>query len=220
MFSFFGGFIDLMAQALELLNGIVHNYGLAIILFTLIIKFALLPLTIKQTKSMKAMQDIQPEMKKIQDKYKDDKEKQQQEMMKLYQENNVNPAAGCLPMILQLVILIPLYRAILSLQEVMGDATFLWIGRLTDGSLAQPDPALVIINGLAMVAQTYITQKISGSGGQSSTMMWIMPLFIVFIGFQLPSGLLLYWLTSTIFTAVQQFVISNDNDGEVKEAAK
>ncbi|MGM0437694.1 MAG: YidC/Oxa1 family membrane protein insertase [Bacillota bacterium] len=211
MFSFFGGFIDLMAQALELLNGVVHNYGLAIILFTLIIKFALLPLTIKQTKSMKAMQDIQPEMKKIQDKYEDDKEKQQEEMMKLYQENDVNPAAGCLPMILQLVILIPLYRAILSLQGVMGDATFLWIGRLTEGSLAQPDPALVIINGLAMVGQTYITQKISGSGGQGSKMMWIMPIFIVFIGFQLPSGLLLYWLTSTIFTGIQQFVISGDS---------
>ncbi|HKL74925.1 MAG TPA: YidC/Oxa1 family membrane protein insertase [Halanaerobiales bacterium] len=216
MLSFFGNFIDLMAQALELLNGVVHNYGLAIILFTLIIKFALLPLTIKQTKSMKAMQDIQPEMKKIQDKYEDDKEKQQEEMMKLYQENDVNPAAGCLPMILQLVILIPLYRAILSLQGVMGDATFLWIGRLTDGSLAQPDPALVIINGLAMVGQTYITQKISGSGGQGSTMMWIMPIFIVFIGFQLPSGLLLYWLTSTIFTAIQQFLISGDSG--VKEA--
>lgn len=216
MLSFFGNFIDLMAQALELLNGVVHNYGLAIILFTLIIKFALLPLTIKQTKSMKAMQDIQPEMKKIQDKYEDDKEKQQEEMMKLYQENDVNPAAGCLPMILQLVILIPLYRAILSLQGVMGDATFLWIGRLTDGSLAQPDPALVIINGLAMVGQTYITQKISGSGGQGSTMMWIMPIFIVFIGFQLPSGLLLYWLTSTIFTAIQQFLISSDSG--VKEA--
>jgi len=216
MLSFFGKFIDLMAQALELLNGVVHNYGLAIILFTLIIKFALLPLTIKQTKSMKAMQDIQPEMKKIQDKYEDDKEKQQEEMMKLYQENDVNPAAGCLPMILQLVILIPLYRAILSLQGVMGDATFLWIGRLTDGSLAQPDPALVIINGLAMVGQTYITQKISGSGGQGSTMMWIMPIFIVFIGFQLPSGLLLYWLTSTIFTAIQQFLISGDSG--VKEA--
>ena len=216
MLSFFGNFIDLMAQALELLNGVVHNYGLAIILFTLIIKFALLPLTIKQTKSMKAMQDIQPEMKKIQDKYEDDKEKQQEEMMKLYKENDVNPASGCLPMILQLVILIPLYRAILSLQGVMGDATFLWIGRLTDGSLAQPDPALVIINGLAMVGQTYITQKISGSGGQGSTMMWIMPIFIVFIGFQLPSGLLLYWLTSTIFTAIQQFLISGDSG--VKEA--
>ena len=218
MLSFFGNFIDLMAQALELLNGVVHNYGLAIILFTLIIKFALLPLTIKQTKSMKAMQDIQPEMKKIQDKYDDDKEKQQEEMMKLYQENDVNPAAGCLPMVLQLVILIPLYRAILSLQGVMGDATFLWIGRLTDGSLAQPDPALVIINGLAMVGQTYITQQINGSGGQGNKMMWIMPIFIVFIGFQLPSGLLLYWLTSTLFTGIQQFLISGDSG--TKEATK
>lgn len=218
MFSFFGGFIDLMAQALEFLNGIVHNYGLAIIFFTLIIKFALLPLTLKQTRSMKAMQDIQPEMKKIQNKYEDDKEKQQQEMMKLYQENNVNPAAGCLPMILQLAILIPLYRAILGLQSVMGEATFLWIGKLTDGSLAQPDTALVIINGLAMVGQTYITQKLNASGGQNNMMMWIMPLFIVFIGFRLPSGLLLYWLTSTIFTAVQQYLVSQD--GEVKEAAE
>lgn len=217
MFSFFGKFIELLASALEMLNGVFNNYGLAIIFFTLIIKFALLPLTLKQTKSMKAMQDIQPEMKKIQDKYKDDKEKQQQEMMKLYQENDVNPAAGCLPMILQLVILIPLYRSILSLQEVMGESVFLWIGRLTDGSLAEPDPALVIINGLAMVAQTFITQKISGSGGQSSTMMWIMPIFIVFIGFQLPSGLLLYWLTSTVFTAVQQYVVSTDSG--TKEAA-
>ncbi|MGM0409399.1 MAG: YidC/Oxa1 family membrane protein insertase [Bacillota bacterium] len=217
MFSFFGKFIELLASALEMLNGVFNNYGLAIIFFTLIIKFALLPLTLKQTRSMKAMQDIQPEMKKIQDKYEDDKEKQQQEMMKLYQENDVNPAAGCLPMILQLVILIPLYRSILSLQEVMGESVFLWIGRLTDGSLAEPDPALVIINGLAMVAQTFITQKISGSGGQSSTMMWIMPIFIVFIGFQLPSGLLLYWLTSTIFTAVQQYVVSTDSG--TKEAA-
>ncbi len=217
MFSFFGKFIELLASALEMLNGVFNNYGLAIIFFTLIIKFALLPLTLKQTRSMKAMQDIQPEMKKIQDKYDDDKEKQQQEMMKLYQENDVNPAAGCLPMILQLVILIPLYRSILSLQEVMGESVFLWIGRLTDGSLAEPDPALVIINGLAMVAQTFITQKISGSGGQSSTMMWIMPIFIVFIGFQLPSGLLLYWLTSTVFTAVQQYVVSTDSG--TKEAA-
>ena len=125
MFSFFGKFIELLASALEMLNGVFNNYGLAIIFFTLIIKFALLPLTLKQTKSMKAMQDIQPEMKKIQNKYEDDKEKQQQEMMKLYQENDVNPAAGCLPMILQLVILIPLYRSILSLQEVMGESVFL-----------------------------------------------------------------------------------------------
>ncbi|MFW5980187.1 MAG: YidC/Oxa1 family membrane protein insertase [Bacillota bacterium] len=214
----FGTLIDWMVQALNFFNGIVHNYGLAIIMFTLIIKFALLPLTIKQTKSMNEMQKIQPEMKKIQEKYDDDKEKQQQEMMKLYQEHGVNPAAGCLPMILQLAILIPLYRAILSLQDAMGDAAFLWIGNITSGSLAEPDVALVIINAVAMFAQTYITQNISGSGGQSNKMMWIMPLFILFIGFQLPSALLLYWFTSTIFTGVQQYLIAGEV--EVKGAAE
>mgnify|MGYP006282814095 FL=1 len=217
MFSFFGQFIDLMAQALKFLNGIVHNYGLAIITFTLIIKFALLPLTLKQTRSMKDMQKIQPEMKKIQEKYDDDKEKQQQEMMKLYQEHGVNPASGCLPMILQLVILIPLYRAILSLKSVMGEASFLWIGTLTDGSLAQPDVALVIINAIAMGAQTYITQKMNGGEGSGSKMMYIMPAFILFIGLQLPSGLLLYWLTSTLFTGIQQYLVNSEK--EVKEAA-
>ena len=217
MFSFFGQFIDLMAQALKFLNGIVHNYGLAIITFTLIIKFALLPLTLKQTRSMKDMQKIQPEMKKIQEKYDDDKEKQQQEMMKLYQEHGVNPASGCLPMILQLVILIPLYRAILSLKSVMGEASFLWIGTLTEGSLAQPDVALVIINAIAMGAQTYITQKMNGGEGSGSKMMYIMPAFILFIGLQLPSGLLLYWLTSTLFTGIQQYLVNSEK--EVKEAA-
>lgn len=218
MFSFFGEFIDLLAQALKFLNGIVGNYGLAIITFTLLIKFALLPLTLKQTRSMKDMQKIQPEMKKIQKEYEDDKEKQQQEMMKLYQEHGVNPAAGCLPMILQLVILIPLYRSILSLQGVMGEANFLWIGTLTGGSLAQPDVALVIINALAMGVQTYITQKINGGEGQGSKMMYIMPAFLLFVGLQLPSGLLLYWLTSTIFTGVQQYIVGRES--EVKEAAE
>ena len=218
MFSFFGEFINLLAQALEFLENIVGNYGLAIIVFTLFIKFALLPLTLKQTRSMRDMQEIQPEMKKIQDKYEDDKEKQQEEMMKLYKENDVNPASGCLPMILQLVILIPLYRAILSLQGVMGEATFLWIGNLTNGSLAQPDVTLVIINAIAMGAQTYITQKMGDGKGQGSKMMYIMPVFILFIGLQLPSGLLLYWFTSTIFTAIQHIIVNKET--EIKEVVK
>jgi YidC/Oxa1 family membrane protein insertase len=207
----FGWLGNMMSDALIFLNDLVNNYGLAIIIFTLIIKLVLYPMTVKQTRSMKAMQDLQPELKKIQQKYKDNKEKQQQEMMKLYKENNVNPAAGCLPMILQLLIIIPLYRSILGLQEAMGEATFLWIGNWTGGSLAEPDIALVIINGLAMVGQTYITQKYSGTAGtQNNMIMWIMPIMIIFIGFQLPSGVLLYWLVSTIFTAVQQMVIYND----------
>ncbi len=213
----FGWLIDLMSQALVFLNGIVHNYGLAIIIFTLIIKLILFPLTAKQTKSMKSMQDIQPEMEKIKNKYKDNKEKQQEEMMKLYKENNINPAAGCLPMILQLAILIPLYRAIYGLGDALSGSTFLWIGNITSGSLADPDVTIVILNALAMFGQTYITQKMQGSSNsQQNMIMWIMPLFIVFIGFQLPSGLLLYWLTSTLFTAAQQYYLSREP--EVKEA--
>src|SRR6056297_2441546 len=176
----FGWLINGIVEALQFLNGIVHNYGVTIILFTLIIKFALYPLTSKQTKSMKAMQDLQPEMEKIKDKYDDDKQKQQEEIMNLYKENNVNPAAGCLPMIIQLAILIPLYRAIYGLGEAMADSTFLWIGTLTGGSLAEPDAAIVIINALAMVGQTYITQKMQGGGAggkQQNMIMWIMPAF-------------------------------------------
>lgn len=217
----FSWFINLLQDALLLLYELVNNYGLAIIIFTLIIKFLLYPLTAKQTKSMKAMQDLQPEMEKIKEKYEDDKEKQQQEMMNLYKENNVNPAAGCLPMIFQLAILIPLYQAIRGLGESMANSTFLWIGTLTEGSLAAPDTAIVIINALAMVAQTYITQKVSGGGNQQSNMMmWIMPLFILFIGFQIPSGILLYWLTSTIFTGLQQYLLSREAEVEVKEAVE
>lgn len=207
----FGWLINGIVEALKFLNGFVHNYGVTIILFTLIIKLLLYPLTSKQTKSMKAMQDLQPEMDKIKKKHKDDKEKQQQAMMDLYKENNVNPAAGCLPMIFQLAILIPLYRAILSLSDILNDASFLWIGTLTNGSLAEPDVAIVIVNALAMIAQTYVTQKMqSGGNKQSNMIMWIMPAFIIFIGFQLPSGILLYWFTSTVFTAIQQYVISKE----------
>ncbi|HMA60987.1 MAG TPA: YidC/Oxa1 family membrane protein insertase [Halanaerobiales bacterium] len=214
----FGWLINGIVDILKFLNGFVHNYGVTIILFTLIIKLVLYPLTAKQTKSMKAMQDLQPEMDKIKKKH-DDKEKQQQAMMDLYKEHNVNPAAGCLPMILQLAILIPLYRAILSLSEVLNEEAFLWIGTLTSGSLAEPDVAIVMVNALAMIAQTYVTQKMqSGGGGKSNMIMWIMPAFIIFIGFQLPSAILLYWFTSTVFTAAQQYIISNETvEEEVAE---
>lgn len=216
----FGWLINGIVEALMFLNGIVNSYGVTIILFTLIIKLLLYPLTAKQTKSMKAMQDLQPEMDKIKKKYKDDKEKQQEAMMDLYKEHNVNPAAGCLPMIFQLAILIPLYRAILSLSDVLNDASFLWIGTLTNGSLAEPDVAIVLVNAVAMIGQTYVTQKMQGGGGKNSMIMWIMPAFIIFIGFQLPSGILLYWFTSTVFTAIQQYVISKESidvDKEVTE---
>jgi len=206
----FDWLINGMAYALDFIYNIVGNYGLAIIIFTLLIKIVLYPLTAKQTRSMREMQEIQPEMKKIQEEFDDDKEKQQEAMMELYQEHGVNPAAGCLPMIVQMAILIPLYRTIFALGEKMASESFLWIGTITNGSLAEPDIAIVLLNALVMLGQTYMTQKISGGEGKSNKMMYLMPLFIVFIGFSLPAGVLLYWFTSTLFTVGQQYFLSKE----------
>lgn len=200
-----GWLTSIMKEALLFINGYVNNYGLSIIIFTLFIKLLLYPMTFKQTKSMKDMQDLQPKLKKLQEKYKDNKEKQTEEITKLYKENNVNPAAGCLPMILTMIIIFPLYRAIYGLD--MSNTTFLWIS-----NLAQPDIALVILNGLAMVGQTYITQKLQGGNSQNNMIMWIMPIFILFIGFQLPAGVLVYWFVQTVFTAVQQYFMYRHPD--------
>ncbi|ADQ15793.1 YidC/Oxa1 family membrane protein insertase [Halanaerobium hydrogeniformans] len=206
----FDWLINGMTYALDFIYGIVGNYGLAIVIFTLIIKIVLYPLTAKQTRSMREMQEIQPEMKKIQNKYEDDKEKQQEEMMKLYKDHGVNPAAGCFPMIVQMAILIPLYRTIFTLGDQMANEAFLWIGTITQGSLAEPDIAIVLLNAVAMLAQTHITQQISGGGEKSNKMMYMMPLFIVFIGFRLPAGVLVYWFVSTLFTVGQQYVLSKE----------
>ena len=201
----FDWLINGMAYVLDFIYNIVGNYGGAIIIFTLIIKLILYPLTAKQTRSMREMQEIQPEIKKLQEEYKDDKEKQQEEMMKLYQEHGVNPAAGCLPMIVQMAILIPLFRTINALGPKIENETFLWIS-----SLGEKDIALVILTGLVMLGQTFITQKISGGEGQSNKMMYMMPIFIVVIGFNLPAGVLLYWFTSTLFTVGQQYFLSKE----------
>ena len=206
----FDWLINGMAYALDFIYNIVGNYGLAIITFTLLIKLVLYPLTAKQTRSMRQMQEIQPEMEKIKEEYEDDKEKQQEAMMELYQEHGVNPAAGCLPMILQMAILIPLYRTIFALGDKMANESFLWIGTITNGSLAEPDIAIVLLNAVVMLGQTFMTQKISGGEGKSNKMMYMMPLFIIFIGFSLPSGVLLYWFTSTLFTVGQQYFLSKE----------
>lgn len=202
-----GWLVNIMSQSLEVINGLVGNYGLAIIIFTIIIKLLLYPLSAKQARSMKDMQKVQPELKKIQEKYKDDKQKQTEAMTALYKEHGVNPAAGCLPMILTLIIIFPLYRAIYGLD--MSNTTFLWIQNLAD-----PDIALVIINGLAMAGQTYITTKLSGNNNQNNLMMWMMPLFILFIGFQLPAGVLIYWLTQTVLTGAQQYIINREPESK------
>ena len=180
------------------------SYGLAIILMTLVIKMLMYPLTVKQVKSMKGMQILQPKMKELQTKYKDKPEKLQQEMIKLYKETGVNPMAGCLPLVLQMPIFIIIFYGLRDF-TFNGATSFLW---LTD--LAQPDP-LYILPVLSALT-TYYQQKQTSTemNQQAKMMLMFMPLFIGYISTTFSSGLVLYWVTMNTVQIVQQWWMSRD----------
>ena len=183
------------------------SYGLAIIIVTLIIRTILLPLNIKQLKNSRGMQMIQPQMKEIQAKYssKDPKTQQklQEETMKLFKENNVNPLAGCLPIIVQMPILFGIYQAIMR-TEAIKQGSFLWF------ELGSPDYILPLIAGAA----TFLQQKLMMAGNPASDnpqmkiMLYMMPVMITIIGFFLPSALALYWVVGNAFMVGQTLLIN------------
>ncbi|MCX7970791.1 MAG: YidC/Oxa1 family membrane protein insertase [Negativicutes bacterium] len=182
------------------------NYGVAIILLTVAIRLALYPLTVKQMKSMRAMQELQPKMKQIQEKYKDNKEKLQRELARLYKEAGVNPLAGCLPLLVQMPILIAIFWAIRD-YSYLHEPTFLWLKQLN-----APDPTYVLpaLSALTTWYSTKQSQSVSsqpaGDGpNPNRIMLYIMPVFIGYISLQFPSGLVLYWVTSNIIQIVQQW---------------
>jgi YidC/Oxa1 family membrane protein insertase len=203
-------FVDLMVGALNLLVKLTGNPGIAIILFTLIIKFALTPLTIKTIKSQRAMQDLQPKIKALQKRYGNDRQKVSAETMRLYQTHSVNPMASCFPMLVQLPIFWGLYAAIRALFHG-GDANFLWLH-----SLAQPDhthvlPFVAAFFQLIQTRMSMPTGKNKPSDPQQkmmTQMMQFMPLTVIIFGWSFPAGLVLYWVTQSIFSAVQQYFIT------------
>ncbi|WP_423800264.1 YidC family membrane integrase SpoIIIJ [Neobacillus sp. SAB-20_R2A] len=193
----------LIKEMAYLLGG---NFGLSIIVVTILIRLVILPLMIKQTKSSKAMQALQPEMKKLREKYssKDAKTQQklQQETMALFQKHGVNPMAGCFPLIIQMPILIGFYHAISRTREIAQDS-FLWF------DLGEKDPyyILPIVAGIT----TFIQQKIMMAGQeqnpQMAMMLWMMPIMIVIFAFNFPAALSLYWVVGNIFMIVQTYFI-------------
>ena len=190
------------------------SYGYAIILLTIIVKFLLYPLTVKQVKSMKAMQEIAPKMKKIQEKYKDNPQVMQQKVAALYQEAGVNPLAGCLPLLVQMPILMGMYYSLYNLEYPSADAAqFLWLPSLSE---ADPYYILPILNVLTTFYQTRQTSDMSNP--QMKMMMLIMPLFIGFISINFPSGLVLYWVVMNICQILQQWWIYRE--GGPAEQAK
>ncbi|HEY0827021.1 MAG TPA: membrane protein insertase YidC [Bacilli bacterium] len=178
------------------------SYGLSILVVTIIVRFLILPLTLKQYKSSKQMQAIQPELKKLKEKHKDDPKKQQEETMKLFQTNGVNPLAGCFPLIVQMPILIALYNAIVRNDEISSHS-FLWM------ELGEKDPYFIL--PLLAAATTYIQQKIMAKytpmPSQMQTLMYIFPVLIFVMAMNFASALPLYWVYSNIFTIVQTYFI-------------
>jgi len=237
---------DIFANIIVFLYGFTHNYGIAIILMTVIIRVILYPLMQKQMVSMREMQKIQPLMKEVQDKYKNDKERLNKELMALYKEHKVNPMSGCLPLLIQMPILILLFQVLRKFKYYIPnteiiDGGFLWIankvpvlidGKLTDiaGLAASeqlihlPGNGIFGIHALGILpfligGSMYIQQKMTSPGGatgkgggsseQTQKMMTIMmPLMIGFMSFSLPSGLTLYWFTSTLLGIGQQYLIN------------
>ena len=179
----------------------VPSYGLAIILLTILIKMLLYPLTVKQVKSMKAMQEIQPKMKALQEKYKDNKEKLSKEMAELYKSSGVNPLAGCLPLIVQMPVLIAIFFAIKEYNYI-GDTGFLWLNSLTfvdptqAAGLTNPSDPYYILPLLSAVT-TYIQQN--------KMMMVFMPIFIGYITITFPAGLGIYWVVGNLVQIAQQW---------------
>ncbi|MDP9067695.1 MAG: YidC/Oxa1 family membrane protein insertase [Actinomycetota bacterium] len=262
------GFFEVFAAALAGFYAVVRNYGLAIILLTVAVRVLLLPLSIKQTRSMREMQRIQPEVKKIQAKYKGKKDARQQmneEMMGLYKEHGVNPFGGCLPLLMQMPVFIALYRLISTPLAYMGykklSGTDDWVpaepiegvmAQVQDSALARAlDTAPVEVNSFLGVFRldcqplnvfrdapgceggvlgflpyliliglmgftTYYQQKqmqvqrgaaTDPSAQQAQMVMKFMPLMLMFFSFQFAAGLTLYWLTTNVWSIVQQHIM-------------
>jgi YidC/Oxa1 family membrane protein insertase len=214
------GLWNIIAKPLHFLlryfYGFVHNYGVSIIILTVLIKIIFWPLSHKSYKSMKEMQKLQPLMAKIREKYKDDREQMQRELMGLYKTYKVNPMGGCLPILIQIPVFFALYRILANSIELRQAPFMLWItdlsapDRLLNFSFSIPfmsPPYGIPVLTLLMGASMFIQQKMSpapGDPAQAKVMMYLPIIFIVMF-INLPSGLVLYWLTNNVISILQQY---------------
>ncbi len=198
-------------ELLKFLYAVFGSYGIAIIVFAVIVKVVTFPLMVQQIRSSRAMQKLQPKLQELQKKYKDDREKLSQEQMKLYREAGVNPLGGCLPLLIQIPILWGLYQALLNLSQTPEfQQPFLW---LKDLSKPEGFPYILII---VMVISQWVYQRMATPPTTTTDpqqksmnqMMQLMPLFFAFLFINFPAGLVLYWVVQNLVSIVQQFFIT------------
>jgi len=186
---------------LRFLYEYTQNYGVAIILLTCGIKLLFVPLQYKSYKSMQGMQKIQPKIKAVQDKFKEDRERLNRELMKLYKEHKVNPVGGCLPMVLQMPVFISLFNILYMTVDLRNAPFALWI---TDLSIPDPFYVFPILMGASMVLQQKIMPTTMDP--TQAKMMLLLPVFLTFLFLNFPAGLVIYWLTNNVLTIGQQVV--------------
>jgi len=199
-----------------------HDIGAAIILLTVLIRLLLYPFSLKALKSQKYLQELQPKIKEVQDRHKENKEEQARKLMELYREHNISPLSGCLPLLVQFPVLIALYRAFLnglkpdgitglySFVHNPGSVNPLFLGFI---DLSEKNVYLAVLAGAVQFWQSKQsipkahTVKREGSMAQmmNTQMLYFMPLFTVFLGITFPAGLALYWIVYTLFTVFQQW---------------
>src|SRR5215208_360462 len=216
--------IDFFEAILVFFHDLGLGWGMAIIALTLLVRSLLLPLTLKQFKSMQSMAQLQPEIKKLQQKYKNDKERLNQEMMKFYRENKVNPFASCLPMVAQLPVFLSLFFMLRQdlrydiCPEINppgtpnpkicgdgGDAQFLFIPDLTNRAYGYVLVTLIVLYVGSQLASTLL---MSTTTDRTQRMIFLaLPFFFVLFVWQFPAGLLVYWITTNVWTIVQQAIV-------------
>lgn len=207
---------QVLLQTLGFLHKIVHNWGLAIILLSILVYLILYPLSLKQMRSMKEMQVLQPKVEELRKTYKDNPQRMNKEIMELYKEHKVNPLGGCLPLLLQMPIFFALYNALMR-SIVLKGAGFLWIK-----DLSEPDRLIILPTSLPILGSDlnilpiimaigmFVQQKISSasasgaSAEQQKIMLIVMPVMFGFIFYRMPSGLVLYWFVNSILMLIFQ----------------
>jgi YidC/Oxa1 family membrane protein insertase len=218
-YGLFGFISEILLRALKAIHKVFPNWGFSIIILTIIIKIFLFPLTYSSTKSMSKMQDLQPKIKALRAKYKKSKtdiaqrRKMNEETMKLYKEHGVNPAGGCLPMLLQLPIFFGFFMLLRQSIEIRHSPFILWI---VDLSVSDP----YYVTPILMGATQFISQKMMPTSADPSQarMMLIMPVVMTFLFMSFPSGLVLYWLTNNVLQIAQQYIMNRIKQKKKRES--
>ena len=212
-----------LLRLLKLFHGLTRNYGIDIILLTILVKVLFIPLTNRSMKSMRDMQRLQPQMAKLREKFKDDRERLNKEMIELYRRHRVNPLGGCLPMLLQFPVFIGLYQALSQAIELRHAKFAFWVHDLSayecypwpgQGTITGcnefamfglPIPILVLLMGGSMILQQYLSPSSGMDPAQQRMMMIMMPMMFTVMFINFPSGLVLYWLVNNLLTIAQQW---------------